>query len=80
MTASPLVLNIILLLLIVEAVLVLTLIVKQCLQNQRTDAAIAAINEDLVEMDADIEEVFDYLFPEGVKEGNHASDEPTDQG
>lgn len=38
------------------------------------NAAIAAINEDLVVMDADLEEVFDYLFREGEEiEGNPSS-------
>jgi hypothetical protein len=77
--------DVILLLLVVEAVLLLALVIKQCLWNRRTDATIAAINEDLIDMDADIEEIFYKHFPENepkleVEEESHASDEPADQG
>jgi hypothetical protein len=40
----------------------------QSRQYDRLQAAIAAINEDLVAMDADLEEVFDFCFPEGEVE------------
>ena len=47
------------------------------------NARIAAINEDIVEIDAEVSYIFDAfhrLFPGEFKEGNYASDESGDQG